>query len=457
MRILHTSDWHLGQLFYGKSREQEQSQFLNWLVEQVKTDQIDAVVVAGDLFDTGTPPSYARALYNRFVDQLTQTGCQLVLLAGNHDSVAVLNESQSLLSRLGASIVAGAEDDLSQRLLELKDHTGQVGAILCAIPFLRARDLVISQSGQSSQEKQRELQQVIADHYQQLYLLAKERAEALKAEQPEPVIVMTGHLTALGASVSDSVREIYIGTLEGFPADLFPPADYIALGHIHRSQKVAKRENIRYSGSPIALSFDEAQQSKSVLRIELSKDQPVQVSPLEVPCFQAMARIGGDLAKIEQQLDQAVEKHLSDQAVEDSANSTTNEINDQASVDLVANSEEQKADTLWLDIEVDSQEFLSDLQPRIETMCQDKPVEVLRIRRQRQLRKLQTTESEKLQLNELTVTDVFQRRLELEDWQKEGQGGGGEDGEQKEQLSERKQRLESCFQQVLDTLSSPTE
>lgn len=439
MRILHTSDWHLGQLFYGKSREPEQAHFLSWLVEQVKAHRIDAVVVAGDLFDTGTPPSYARALYNRFVDQLTQTGCQLVLLAGNHDSVAVLNESQSLLSRLGAVIVAGAEDDLSQRLLELKDHTGQVGAILCAIPFLRARDLVTSQSGQSSQDKQRELQQAIADHYQQLYLLAKERAEALKAEQPEPVIVMTGHLTALGASVSDSVREIYIGTLEGFPADLFPPADYIALGHIHRSQKVAKRDNIRYSGSPVALSFDEAKQIKSVLLVELTKEQPAEVTQFEVPCFQAMARITGDLAQIERQLEQAIREYQP---------SVTH--NEQGSGPV---GDQQQAEMLWLDIEVDSQEFLSDLQPHIEAMCQDKPVEVLRIRRQRQLRKLQSTESDKLQLHELTVSDVFQRRLELEDWHREE---ALDEGQKEEQIG-RKQRLESCFQQVLDTLSNPIE
>ena len=455
MRILHTSDWHLGQLFYGKSREQEQAHFLCWLVEQVKAHQIDAVVVAGDLFDTGTPPSYARALYNRFVDQLTQTGCQLVLLAGNHDSVAVLNESQSLLNRLGASIIAGSGDNLSQRLLELTDHTGQVGAILCAIPFLRARDLVTSQSGQSSQDKQRELQQAIADHYQSLYQLAKERAEALTADQPEPAIIMTGHLTALGASVSDSVREIYIGTLEGFPADLFPAADYIALGHIHRSQKVAKRDNIRYSGSPIALSFDEARQSKSVLLVELTKEQPAEVTPLEVPCFQAMARITGNLAQIERQLEQVVQEFL-DSGVEceeggEEGNNHITRQNDSSPVD--SHIKQLQAETLWLDIEVDSQEFLSDLQPRIEAMCQDKPVEVLRIRRQRQLRKMQSTESDKLQLHELSVSDVFQRRLELEDWHREEVLDEG----QKEEQTGRKQRLESCFQQVLDTLSNPIE
>ena len=100
MRILHTSDWHLGQNFYSKSRAAEHQAFLDWLLETAQSHQVDAIIVAGDIFDTGSPPSYARELYNRFVVNLQQTGCHLVVLAGNHDSVATLNESRDILAFL---------------------------------------------------------------------------------------------------------------------------------------------------------------------------------------------------------------------------------------------------------------------------------------------------------------------------------------------------------------------
>lgn len=108
MRILHTSDWHLGQNFYSKSRAAEHQAFLDWLLETAQSHQVDAIIVAGDIFDTGSPPSYARELYNRFVVNLQQTGCHLVVLAGNHDSVATLNESRDILAFLNTTVVASA-------------------------------------------------------------------------------------------------------------------------------------------------------------------------------------------------------------------------------------------------------------------------------------------------------------------------------------------------------------
>ena len=97
MRILHTSDWHLGQHFIGRSRANEHRAFLSWLVAQVNSQHIDAIIVAGDIFDTATPPSYARELYNQFIVDLQPSGCQLIFLAGNHDAAAVLNKTKSLL------------------------------------------------------------------------------------------------------------------------------------------------------------------------------------------------------------------------------------------------------------------------------------------------------------------------------------------------------------------------
>ncbi len=227
MRILHTSDWHLGQNFYSKSRAAEHQAFLDWLLETAQAHQVDAIIVAGDIFDTGSPPSYARELYNRFVVNLQQTGCHLVVLAGNHDSVATLNESRDILAFLNTTVIASA--GYAPR------------AVLCPIPFLRPRDIITSQAGLSGSEKQQQLLHAIADYYQQQY----QEACQLRGERKLPVIA-TGHLTTVGASKSDAVRDIYIGTLDAFPAQHFPPADYIALGHIHRAQCVGGTEHIRY-------------------------------------------------------------------------------------------------------------------------------------------------------------------------------------------------------------------
>ena len=162
MRILHTSDWHLGQFFINKSRLQEHQQFIAWLLQQVEEYEVDAVIIAGDIFDTGAPPSYARELYNQFVIGMNNLGRQLVILAGNHDSVSTLNESKAILAQLNTQVISAAADDLHSQVLALKDKSGQVGAIVCAIPYLRPRDILQSKAGQSGQQKQQALGQAIA-------------------------------------------------------------------------------------------------------------------------------------------------------------------------------------------------------------------------------------------------------------------------------------------------------
>ncbi|MHA3599626.1 exonuclease subunit SbcD [Yersinia enterocolitica] len=378
MRIIHTSDWHLGQNFFTKSRAAEHQAFLRWLIEQIKENQVDALIVAGDIFDTGSPPSYARELYNRFVVELQPTNCQLVVLGGNHDSVSTLNESRGLLSYLNTTVISCASSNLEQQVIILKDHQNYPAALLCAIPFLRPRDLVTSQAGESGGQKQLALQEAIAAHYQALY----QRAIELRTELGLPLpIIATGHLTTVGVTTSDSVRDIYIGTLDAFPAHAFPPADYIALGHIHRAQQVAKTEHIRYSGSPIALSFDELSKEKSVYLVEFAQQTLASVTPIFIPQFQPMQLIKGDLAQIEQQLT----KFSDHQGL-----------------------------PVWLDIEVATQDYLTDIQRRIQALAAELPVEVVLLRRSKEQRNNSIERQEKETLNELSVTDVFERRLALE-------------------------------------------
>lgn len=380
MRILHTSDWHLGQHFMGKTRQAEHQAFCAWLIEQVREQAVDAVLIAGDIFDTGAPPSYAREQYNRFIVELRATGCELVVLGGNHDSVAMLGESKTLLAQLGTRVIPGVCEQLEEQLLVLHTCDGAPGAILCGIPFIRPRDVLLSQAGQSAQDKQLSLQQAIQQHYQDLYALAESKRAELGGNLP---IIATGHLTTVGASASDSVREIYVGSLEAFPTSAFPPAAYIALGHIHRPQKVGGLEHIRYCGSPIALSFDEAKQQKEVLLVELDSSGLRQITALPVPRFQPLLSLRGSLKELEVAIKEAAKQGSAEQPV-------------------------------WLEVLVGTDDYLSDLQLRIAALCDGLPVEVLRIRRERGNASASLQGQAKETLDELSVEDVFAQRLSSE-------------------------------------------
>ena len=390
MKILHTSDWHLGQNFFTKSRKEEHQGFIDWLLQQVATEQVDAVIIAGDIFDTGTPPSYAREMYNQFVVDMQQLNCVLVVLGGNHDSVSTLNESKQILACLNTFVVASTGIAIDEQVFTIPDKLGQPGAILCAVPFIRARDMLQSAAGETGLQKRQALGDAIKQHYHTLYHIALLKQKEQKANGINIPIIATGHLTALGVSQSESVRDIYIGTLDGFAADGFPPADYIALGHIHKPQIVAKSEHIRYCGSPIPLSFDELGTQKQVMLVEFSGAQRTSLQPISIPIFQPMLVIKGDLAKIEKALQQ---------------------LNADATADTKVDT---GAQPVWLCLEVDTQDYLSDLQQRIQTMTQGSNVEVLQLRRTRNQRRQLLSQMQSETLAELTPEEVFEKRLAME-------------------------------------------
>ncbi len=402
MRILHTSDWHLGQNFFTKSRKNEHQAFIRWLLTLVKTENIDAVIIAGDVFDTGTPPSYAREMYNQFVVDISRTGCQLVILGGNHDSVSTLNESRQLLSCLNTRVIASTEGEPEEQLIELKNREGTVGALLCAVPFIRARDVMQSVAGGAGKDKQKQLGEQIKDHYRMLYQKALAYRENQNCQVP---IIATGHLTALGVTKTESERDIYIGSLDAFSADGFPPADYIALGHIHRPQIVAKSDHIRYCGSPIPLSFDELKWRKQVIIVEFFADKHRQIIPVDVPMFRRMEILKGDLAEIQVMLNQ-----------------------------YPPASEEEEP--VWLFIEVEVQDYLSDLQLRIQEMTAGLNVEVIRLKRSKSDRRDTLMREATETLSELTPYDVFDKRLEKERF----------DGEDEQK---RLTRLKQKFSQIV--------
>lgn len=409
MKILHTSDWHLGQSFLTKSRKEEHQAFLSWLLDQITIHAIDAIIVAGDIFDTGTPPSYARELYNQFIVSINRLNCTLVILGGNHDSVATLNESKELLACLNTHVIANTSDDLEAQLLTLKNSSGDVGAILCAVPFIRPRDVVLSTEGRSGQDKREALSEAICQHYHDIYQTALALRKQKKLTVP---IIATGHLTALGVTPSESTRDIYIGTLDAFPAEGFPPADYIALGHIHRPQKVAKSDHIRYSGSPIPLSFDELKSPKQVVIAEFEQGKPAKIDTLDIPLFHPMATIKGDLKSIELQL---------------------NELS--GDEEGVKRKPPFRKPT-WLSIEVEVQDNYCDLQQRIQSLTEGLNVEVIQLKRARKQSQSVLAQEAKETLAELTPFDVFSKRLALESFEDKAD-------------EQRKERVKIKFKQLV--------
>jgi exonuclease SbcD len=393
MRILHTSDWHLGQHFMGKSRQAEHQALIDWLLVQVGAHAVDAVLIAGDIFDTGAPPSYARELYGHLVVKLHSQGVALLLLGGNHDSVATLGESRSLLAVLNTTVVAAVSAPADHVVVLPRrggdagsgDGSHEPGCIVCAVPFIRPRDVWQSQAGQSAQDKQQSLQAAIQAYYQGVHEPGGPRQAQWQQTLGRRVpLIATGHLTTVGASSNESVREIYVGSLDAFPTAAFPPVDYIALGHIHKPQKVGGLAHIRYCGSPIPLGFDEARQHKEVLLVDLDATGLAGVTPLPVPRFQALVSVSGNLAALPAAIAAAASEGTADKPA-------------------------------WLEVTVAEDDYLQDLPERINTMTQGLPVEVLRVRRQR-ASTTATLFSEALEtLDELSPDDVFARRLAQED------------------------------------------
>jgi len=296
VKLLHTSDWHLGQNFMTQSRLEEHQAFLQWLLTTIEEKSIDVLLVAGDIFDTATPPNYALELYYNFLIKSSEICKYIIITAGNHDSIATLKAPKELLEAINVHVIVSGDIDENE-IIPLYEHN-ELCAIVCAVPFLRDYVVRKSLSAELLSEKEYALTKGIQEHYKKVY----KEALALQEYDKEVPIIAMGHLTTVGASVSDSEREIYIGgTLNvesDFLAKLF---DYVALGHLHVNQKVGS-ECVRYSGSPIALSFNEASSKKYVNLVNFEA-KVCKVEKLLIPCARVLKVIRGCVQEIIEELE----------------------------------------------------------------------------------------------------------------------------------------------------------
>jgi exonuclease SbcD len=298
MRVLHTSDWHLGQRLVNLERTEEHQHFLNWLLQTIEQEQVEALIMAGDVFDNGAPSNTALKLYYDFLRRICATCCRhIIITGGNHDSVSTLNAPRELLECFNIYVIGGATPDPLDELIELKNDKGEIELVVCAVPFLRDRDVRLSVAGESYEEREQRLKQGIAAHYEAFV------PHLQKYKEQHIPVVATGHLFAAGATASDSEKEIHVGNLGQIGADQFPKEfDYVALGHLHRPQQVNNRSHIRYSGSPIPLSFSEVTDRKVNYVLDFKDGQLVDLRELEIPCCRKLVRFKGPLEKVKQQL-----------------------------------------------------------------------------------------------------------------------------------------------------------
>lgn len=284
MRILHTADWHLGARLVERDRLPEHAAFLDWLIETLCAEKIDALLLSGDVFDAANPPQDAIALYFDFIKRLADLKTvRAIITGGNHDSASHLDAPRDLLRRFDVHVFGHA----GENLVDLG------GAVVAAVPFLRERDLRQAAAGETMSDVQTQVRAAIRAHY------AAQLTACRTLAKKRPVIAM-GHLTVLGATTSDSERDIHIGNLGSIGADIFDDFDYTALGHLHRPQKVGSRENVRYSGSPIALSFSEAADAKSVVIIDT---QGMKIETLTLPVSRQLVRMNAHRATLAADLD----------------------------------------------------------------------------------------------------------------------------------------------------------
>ncbi len=382
LRLLHTSDWHLGHNLFHKDRRQEHGRFLEWLLMTLTEYEVDALIVAGDIFDTVAPPNYALALYYDFLRRLAETPCrQAVIVGGNHDSAASLHAPRELLKLFNVHVIGSPDREQPDAdLVVLRDRLDRPAAVVGAVPFLRERDVRRPLAGESHDDKSRAYLEGVSSHYAAIRNQGRVRIAELSGEAHGLPLIATGHLLASGGETSDGEREVMVGSLRGISAFTFAAGfDYLALGHLHKPQTVKGPGPARYSGSPLALSFSEAGSRKEVTLVSFAEGQTApEVTAIAVPGFQELRTVAGDWP--------AVEAFFAGLAA--------------------------SGPVLWLEIQLEAEVWGPGVQERVAELVHGKAVEVLAIRNCRRLQhRLTEGEGPREELTTLAPQEVFARRL----------------------------------------------
>ena len=302
MKIIHTADWHIGKKLHKHDLFVDFDLFVDWLAEKIILLEVDLLLVSGDIFDLANPSSEARSQYYRALLKLRNLDCKIILTGGNHDSVTMLNAPKEILGELDISVIGGMPDSIEEILVPVTNNTGNIELIVAAIPFLRDTDLRTANAGDTYEDR-------LAATREGIEKIFRTAADLCAVKYPKVPTVAMGHLFAAGMETSESERDIQIGNQAAFDAHQFGEGfEYVALGHIHKPQRVNAKVPTYYSGSPIPLSFSEQSDKKRILF--LNTELSFLPESIAIPSFRKLLKIRGNLDSLGDKL-KALPQHNS--------------------------------------------------------------------------------------------------------------------------------------------------
>jgi exonuclease SbcD len=377
MKLLHTSDWHLGRTLYAKKeRSREQAAFLAWLLTTIKAHAVDLLLIAGDVFDSAAPGSGSQKMYYDFLLNVRHSGCrQVIVIGGNHDSPGFLNAPKEILSTLRVQVVGQADEVIADEVIVVDDAAGVPAAIVCAAPFLRERDLIRFAEGEAPGDRSQRIAAGIRNHYASLAQAAERRRQELGGNLP---VIATGHLSVAGGKKTgdDGVRDIYIGTIECVGSETFPSTfDYVALGHYHIASPIS--DTIRYCGSPIPMGFGEAGQEKCVYLVDFDKPKDGRIERLPIPVFQHLASLRGNRSQIDDGLTRLL----------------------------------TEGQPVWVEIIYEGNDVFPDLLSWVNEKTAETPIEVINVQNRQHINDVLTANDTAQSLDQLDEQEVFARLL----------------------------------------------
>ncbi|OHX68319.1 exonuclease SbcCD subunit D C-terminal domain-containing protein [Flammeovirga pacifica] len=387
MKILHTADWHIGKRLLNHSFHDDFERFKNWLIKTINSNNIDLLLVAGDIFDSAYPSLGSQQQFMELLKRLNRQcpHLQTIITDGNHDSVSSLLVPQQVSDVLNTTIITGVTDSITDEIIEIKSNDGLLKVVVAAVPFLRDKDLKKMVDGSTYDERIQAIKEGVRLHYEAI-------AQEIESRKYEVPVLAMGHLFAHGTSSDkNSEREIQMGHQAGVEGDIFSKIfDYVALGHIHKSQQVKGHVPIFYSGSPYPLSFSERNYVHGVRLIEII-DNEVTSEKLEIPCQRKLIKVKGNLDKCRQELAEI--------------NNSEEKLDQLIELEVV---EEKYNPTLFLEIEELIKEFSSNYSKHRSIILKH------RFSFDEQTQNAAELFEEEVDLDELKPLDIFKKRLDQE-------------------------------------------
>ncbi len=294
MKILHTSDWHIGKQLHKYDLAEDLNLFFDWLISCIKTNEIDVLLVSGDVFDQANPSQAAFKQYYNVLRQFVSLDCKIIITGGNHDSAAVLNAPKELLNAFDITVIGGATEDIADMFITVQAKEEKL--VVATIPFLKDRDIRKSVAGETYATKIEQIKAGLQTYFSNIN-------SYYQLHHTDVFFIVMGHLFVQGSTVSESERDIQIGNQAGVSAAMFQGIpNYVALGHIHKPQAISVEEHIYYCGSPISLSFSEKKDQKQVNILTVKNNKIENIEILAIPKQRNLLAFEGNLDEVQSKI-----------------------------------------------------------------------------------------------------------------------------------------------------------